>query len=1056
MLVIACAFAGGCSEEAGSQSSDGDVAVDVLEDADGAGGQTDIPLGEDVSPDASGEEDADASDLPPQFCKNGDPCDDGDLCTADDFCVGFTCTGTHFSCDDGIACTVDACDGSGGCGSHIAGGSCLIDGVCFSDGDPHPTLDCVACVVPIDDAGWTADDARSCDDGDPCTVTDGCFGGACLGSGALDCDDGNACTDEDCVPMTGCAVAPNSAPCQDANPCSLGDTCVEGICVSGSVLLPCDDHNGCTNDACVAGQGCEYTANQGPCDDGDPCSIGDVCADGGCQGGSGTLVTSCEDGNPCTDADCDAALGCIHLANEASCEDGNACTLDDVCVSAVCAPGTDLLACDDGNGCTDDVCDPGEGCVFLANIQPCDDSDACTTFDTCNEKSCQGGPPPNCDDADVCTDDACDSAAGCIQVWNTSPCADGQPCTLADTCSNGACVGQPKLCNDVNDCTTDACDVATGECVFTPLIQGQCLPEIVVFTPPRGATLDTPGDVGVVGEVTSGSGAIVSMTLNGVSVAVDGSGAFSASLPPAQGMNMIVVEATDVLGNVSRRVQSFYHSSEWTPIDDDDPVGSMLDRGLALWLGEDTIDDGVHDPNDVDDLATIFEIVAGNLDLSSLLASDTPVSSQFVIGLGDVDVYVTGVEHGPPKVNLDPINGGLHLQLILPNLDASLKFTYSVFWNSVTSYGSATSPAVIVDTDLFLSVDASTGEVLAVPGATSVQVQNLNVELDGALGVLANWLIDFFEGSFADQVESAFESEVESLLPAIVSDALESLALNSESEFPPLMEGGASVTTQLVTMLSELDFQEPGGEVGMNATAVTMENQSWPTLGAIGRAVCGQGGTEAFDFETQWGLQIALHDDLFNQLLFGLWWGGGLNFPVDPDAMDGVDLGSLGLNDVVLDVDFMLPPIITSCNAADQLVVQIGDLHIAASLSLGPVALVMDVYTSLEAEASLGVVDGADGAEIGLTLGELTFLDSDIQMADDALVGFVPTIQVLIDESLVPVFLTSLTGGAIGGFPLPAIDLGVIEGVPPGTVLELALDTVVRDGGYTVLQGEVK
>jgi hypothetical protein len=361
-----------------------------------------------------------------------------------------------------------------------------------------------------------------------------------------------------------------------------------------------------------------------------------------------------------------------------------------------------------------------------------------------------------------------------------------------------------------------------------------------------------------------------------------------------------------------------------------------------------------------------------------------------------------------------------------------------------------------VDTDLFLSVDASTGEVLVAPGDTSVVIQNLNVELDGALGVLVNWIIDFFEGSFAAEVESAFESEVQALLPGIVGDALESLALNSEFDFPPLMEGGAPVTTNLVTSLSLLDFQIPGGEVGMNATAVTPENQTWPTLGSIGRASCGLGGEESFAFETEWGLQIALHDDLFNQLLFGLWWGGGLNFPVDPAAMEGVDLGALGLQDVNLDVDFMLPPIITSCKDGDQLVVQIGDMHIAASLSLGPVVLEMDVFTSLEAAASLEVVAGADGAELGLTLGELTFLDSDIQMADDTLVSFVPTIQALIDQSLVPVFLTSLTGGAIGGFPLPAIDLAIIDGVPPGTVLELAIDTVVRDAGYTVMQGEVK
>ena len=46
----------------------------------------------------------------------GAQCDDRNSCTVNDRCTAaLTCAGTPYSCDDGDACTADACDGAGGC-----------------------------------------------------------------------------------------------------------------------------------------------------------------------------------------------------------------------------------------------------------------------------------------------------------------------------------------------------------------------------------------------------------------------------------------------------------------------------------------------------------------------------------------------------------------------------------------------------------------------------------------------------------------------------------------------------------------------------------------------------------------------------------------------------------------------------------------------------------------------------------------------------------------------------------------------------------------------------
>jgi hypothetical protein len=73
---------------------------------------------------------------------------------------------------------------------------------------------------------------------------------------------------------------------------------------------------------------------------------------------------------------------------------------------------------------------------------------------------------PNCDDHNPCTLDLLQGTS-CTHVAVGGACDDGQACTVADHCSEGACVGQPITCDDGVDCTVDSCDAVLG-CVFLP------------------------------------------------------------------------------------------------------------------------------------------------------------------------------------------------------------------------------------------------------------------------------------------------------------------------------------------------------------------------------------------------------------------------------------------------------------------------------------------------------------------------------------------------------------------------------------------------------------
>jgi len=107
-------------------------------------------------------------------------------------------------CDDGNACTVDACD-NGTCTNAFQ--------PCADDGDACTQQTCdplQGCTYP----------PKDCDDGDLCT-TDTCVGGQCEHSSK--CQDGTACTQDICDPATGA--------CSYADACDDHYTCTVGTCV---------------------------------------------------------------------------------------------------------------------------------------------------------------------------------------------------------------------------------------------------------------------------------------------------------------------------------------------------------------------------------------------------------------------------------------------------------------------------------------------------------------------------------------------------------------------------------------------------------------------------------------------------------------------------------------------------------------------------------------------------------------------------------------------------------------------------------------------------------
>ena len=271
------------------------------------------------------------------------------------------------------------------------------------------------------------------------------------------CDDGNPCTQGACDPEAGCQYEEAEGECDDGDACTKEDHCQGGECAG--VPIACDDGNVCTADECGETGECTFEPVFLPCDDGDPCTAGDLCEGGECAG----TPLSCE---------CETDEDCLTFEDGDLCNGTLVCNIDAVPFNCEVNPDS-VITCPPPEGpdaaCLVQVCGPADGeCSFVPANEgfACADGDPCTLADMCTEGVCAGTAQKNCADDNPCTDDSCDPGVGCVNEPNEALCFDGDLCTKDDVCADGQCgSGAPLDCNDLNPCTDDSCAPDTG-CVF--------------------------------------------------------------------------------------------------------------------------------------------------------------------------------------------------------------------------------------------------------------------------------------------------------------------------------------------------------------------------------------------------------------------------------------------------------------------------------------------------------------------------------------------------------------------------------------------------------------
>lgn len=956
-------------------------------------------------------------------------------------------------------------------GSHVCPpASCWIDGECHEPNAANPNNPCEACVPLLGLNSWTPLVDEPCEDGDPCTLEDHCVGAQCMGEPRI-CDDANPCTEDRCEGTgAGCVHEPLSegASCEDGDPCTTEASCTDNIC-GGGLPVDCEDGNPCTASVCEAGVGCAHPAQDGlTCEDGDACTGGGVCAEGqcnsnftitcedesvctadGCDPGVGCVFTDlselCDDGNPCTNPVCDDTLGCMYAFNAEPCDDSDLCTTDDTCSEGHCQGA--VVDMDDGNPCTDDSCDATSGVTHLANALPCEDGDACTLGDTCADSAClPGGQPLACDDDNVCTGDGCDPDTGCVFDAVDGACDDGSVCTLADHCAAGACVGDALDCDDQNGCTNDTCDPVEG-CSNTLAVTHDCRPQITVDYPNRAATilgssLDTT--VVVSGTAKSGAGPIVSLTVNGVAVQVEGDGSFAHAVLPVTGGNTLKIEAEDSFGTARTIVQSFHWSLEY--VSEAEPQNGFADPGMGIFLSQEVLDDGDHSLP-ADDLATVIELAFAGYDVSALIPTDQPV----VEDTQGYDVYLKNPTHDSPKASLEAINGGMLLAVEIANLKADLEAQGINWWNpDLNGSLNVSMLSITATTEIFVNEDHELEVVLI---HTDAEISGANVNINSWLAFILEPIINGILDDVLGDLEEEIATEMESQIGPMIADTLGTLAISQSFSIPSLdPSGGDGIELNLSTDFSDTDFASDGGAIILRTNITGESTLEHSKLGALARAGCGS-DDQVLLVPRASPLEVILADDTMNLLLFRAWEGGMLSFDVPPEMIGEADLTAYGISDLILTVDGLQAPVISDCYEDGALRIHLGDLDVAASMTLLGSPLDVQIYMSLLAGFQLNVVD--DAITFGLT--EVDELDLEVTAVQDAFISSEALIADLVAENLIPALLDGLGGDALGGIPLPSVDLsGAMNGIPPGTVIAVAVDTVEHTSGNTIVSGDLQ
>ncbi|MSQ82987.1 MAG: hypothetical protein EXR77_08745, partial [Myxococcales bacterium] len=379
-------------------------------------------------------------------------------------------------------------------------------------------------------------------------------------------------------------------------------------------------------------------------------------------------------------------------------------------------------------------------------------------------------------------------------------------------------------------------------------------PLLTIEYPPWGSTLEGKASVPVKGTAGDATSGIKSLLVNGKSAYVSNKscqldtdctagvcnpetytctvGTWVNQFPAKHGLNRVEAKTSDVGGESARATRGFYYSGKYYPIDGTKPDSALVPDGMQIFLGHDFFDDGDHNPQKPNDLATLMEIALAGLDMNTLLPSGG-------LNSGGVEVTLSNIKFDKPLVSLQTVDGGLDMQVKIAHIstDIAVKAKQKIGPISVTIKitGDIKIGKLIIDAGMGMAVFNGFVETKVTKSKATIETMKLHVDgIAGLFDFLFNMVLDAYEGQIADAIVKAMNDAIPKLIGGLVNQ----FAINQPIPLPAAVKGGKDVTIQLVSKLKTLKFSHKGGLVLMDAGFTAAKGTAHKISGSIARSGC--------------------------------------------------------------------------------------------------------------------------------------------------------------------------------------------------------------------------
>ena len=574
-------------------------------------------------------------------------------------------------------------------------------------------------------------------------------------------------------------------------------------------------------------------------------------------------------------------------------------------------------------------------------------------------------------------------------------------------------------------------------------------PVIQVTSPPRAASLHTSMDLRVKGSIKD-PGGVVSATLNGAPLTLGPGGVFDEPLPTKHGLNMIEIEAEDVVGRTARHLQSFFLTNKYYPVPEGLSSLAFVPSGVLVWLDQDAFV-GASGP----DFASLSHLVQEFLlafDLAALIPS--PAAGQSIAWC-NYDIYLSNLSYDSPQIELWPAVGGLDIHISVPNLSGDI-------WAPAPELacpdmeGKMTANAVTIEAFAAISLPPS-GDLQVSLEEIEVEFVGLSLDLYGIIGELVQAMLWFFLSDMTEMIEAEFEAQLKSQIESQLETLLGQVNIDASFAVPPFMPGAPGATISAHFRPAQVKTGAWGVEYTMDAAFSTPDPTGLEAPGPAARSGCMAGPPSVATTEEVHPIEVALHDDVLNQIVFAVWRDGGTNTVLDADTMAamGTDPSEMGVDDLSLETTALLPPFISDCHPDGALRIYIGDMRMDVSASVLGIPLEMVLYLYFSAKLDILVTGQPGDQTVEIQYGEMDWAEMHVGSLNEEWEGQETLFGMMVEETFMPAFLEGLQSFPYG-FNVSEIPIHELLPVFDGEfVLVPVLDAFERRTGYSLIKAHL-